>query len=154
MVRYHQAEQNKTISNMKRIIALYGHAECGKSRTMNILRELIRENGKSISSNPPYSGEQRETFLFNGQVVCLCPGGDDGAVVKGNFAYAASKNADIIITACRTRGESINEAYTQEKNLNIKAEWFRKSYEYHLCQDTLERCNQEFARVMFDALSK
>ena len=89
---------------MKRIIALYGHAECGKSRTMNILRELIRENGKSISSNPPYSGEQRETFLFNGQVVCLCPGGDDGAVVKGNFAYAASKNADIIITACRTRG--------------------------------------------------
>ena len=121
---------------------------------MNILRELIRENGKSISSNPPYSGEQRETFLFKGQVVCLCPGGDDGAVVKGNFAYAASKNADIITTACRTRGESINEVYKQEKNLNIKAEWFRKSYEYHLCQDTLERCNQEFARVMFDALSK
>ena len=100
---------------MKRIIALYGHAECGKSRTMNILRELIRENGKSISSNPPCCGEQRETFLFNGQVVCLCPGGDDGAVVKGNFAYAASKNADIIITACRTRGESINEVYKQEK---------------------------------------
>ena len=121
---------------------------------MNILRELIRENGKSISSYPPYFGEQRETFLFNGQVVCLCPGGDDGAVVKGNFAYAASKNADIIITACRTRGESINEVYTQEKNLNIKAEWFRKSYEYHLCQDTLELYNQEFARVMFDALSK
>ena len=139
---------------MKRIIALYGHAECGKSRTMNILRELIRENGKSISSNPPCCGEQRETFLFNAQVVCLCPGGDDGAVVKGNFAYAASKNADIIITACRTRGESINEVYTQEKILNIKAEWFRKSYEYHLCQDTLELCNQEFARVMFDALFK
>lgn len=137
---------------MKRIIALYGHAECGKSRTMNILRELIRENGKSISSNPPYSGEQRETFQFNVQVVYLCPGGDDGAVVKGNFAYSISKNADIIITACRTRGESINEVYTQEKNLNIKVEWFRKSYEYHLCQDTLERCNQEFARVMYDAL--
>lgn len=154
MVRYHQAEQNKTLSNMKRIIALYGYVECGKSRTINILRELIRENGKSISSNPPYSGEQRETFLFNGQVVCLCPGGDDGAVVKGNFAYAVFKNADIIITACRTRGESINEVYTQEKNLDNKVEWFRKSYEYHLCQDTLELCNQEFARVRFDALSK
>lgn len=88
---------------MKRIIALYGHAECGKSRTMNILRELIRENG---------------------------------------------------ITACRTRGESINEVYKQEKNLDNKVELFRKSYEYHLCRDTLELCNQEFARVMFDALSK
>ena len=121
---------------------------------MNILRELIRENGKSISSNPPYSDEQCETFLFNGQVVCLCPGGDDGAVVKGNFAYAASKNADIIITACRTRGECIFEVSTDVKRLNINVEWFRKSYEYHLCQDTLERCNQEYARVMFDALSK
>ena len=48
----------------------------------------------------------------------------------------------------------INEVYKQEKNLNIKVEWFLKSYEYHLCQDTLELCNQEFARVMFDALSK
>ena len=47
-----------------------------------------------------------------------------------------------------------NEVWTQEKNLTIKVEWFRKSYEYHLCQDTLELCNQEFARVMFDALSK
>ena len=80
--------------------------------------------------------------------------GDDEAVVKGNFAYAASKNAVIIITACRTRGESINEVYTQEKNLNIKVEWFRKSYQYHMCQDTLELCNQEFARMMFDVLSK
>ena len=81
---------------------------------MNILCELIRENGKSISSNPPYLGEQRETFLFNGQVVCLCPGGDSGDIVKGNFAYAASKNADIIITASRTRGESVNVIYEQE----------------------------------------
>lgn len=50
MVRYHQVEQNKTLSNTNRIIALYGHAECGKSRTMNILRELIRENGKSMKT--------------------------------------------------------------------------------------------------------
>ena len=100
---------------MKRIIALYGHAQCGKSRTMNILRELIRKNGKSISYNPPYSGEKRETFLFNEQVVCLCPGGDNGDIVKENFAYAASTNADNIITASRTRGESVNEIYEQEK---------------------------------------
>ena len=37
-------------------------------RTMNILRDLIRENGKSISSNPTCSGEQRETFLFKGKL--------------------------------------------------------------------------------------
>ena len=122
MVRHHQAEQNVTLSIMKRIIALYGYAECGKSRTMNILRDLIRENGKSISSNPPCCGEQRETFLFNGQVVCLCPGGNDGAVVKGNFVYAASKNADIIITACRTRGvqeEKVSMRFISKRRISI-----------------------------------
>lgn len=139
---------------MKRIIALYGHAECGKSATMNFLREMIRENGKSISSNPPYSGEQRETFVFKEQIVCLCSRGDDLATVQGNFEYANSKKADIIITACRTRGATINEVYKQETELNTRVEWFRKSYEYHLCAETQALCNQEFAGVMFKALSK
>lgn len=137
---------------MKRIIALYGHADCGKSATMNFLRELIRENGVSISSNPPYEGEKRETFLFKEQVTCLCPGGDDLKTVQGNFEYANSKNADIIITACRTRGATINEVYKQEAELNIQVEWFRKSYEYHLNEEIQTLCNQEFAKVMFERL--
>lgn len=137
---------------MKRIIALYGHADCGKSATMNFLREMIRKDGVSMSSNPPYEGEKRETFLFKGQVICLCPGGDDLATVKGNFDYVDSKNADIIITACRTRGATINEVYKQEKELDIQVEWFRKSYEYHLGEETQNLCNQEFARVMFNTI--
>lgn len=137
---------------MKRILALYGHAECGKSETMNFLRNLIRENGEGISSNPPYEGERRETFLYKEQVICLCPGGDDLATIKGNFDYADSKNADIIITACRTRGESIKEVIRQSHEYDIDVEWFRKSYEYHLSEETQNLCNQEFASVMFESL--
>lgn len=137
---------------MKRIIALYGHADCGKSATMNFLREMIRKDGVSMSSNPPYEGEKRETFLFKEQMICLCPGGDDLATVKGNFDYADSKNADIIITACRTRGESIKKVIRQSHEYDIDVEWFRKSYEYHLCSETQKNCNQEFARVMFNTI--
>lgn len=139
---------------MRRIIALYGHAECGKSATMNFLREMIRENGRSISSNPPYSDEQRETFLFKEQIVCLCPGGDNLATVQGNFAYAESKNADIIITACRTKGDTVKVVNRKAQELDIDVEWFRKSYEYYLCNETQAFCNREFARVMFEAISK
>ncbi len=32
-----------------RIIGLYGHGDCGKSETLNALKELLREEGKSIS---------------------------------------------------------------------------------------------------------
>ena len=137
---------------MKRIIALYGHAECGKSATINFLREMIRRGGVSISSKPPYEGEKRETFLYKEQVICLCPGGDDLATVQGNFAYVASKNADIIITASRTRGETIKEVIRQAHKYDIDVEWFRKSYEYHLCREAQEACNQETARVMFNSI--
>ena len=137
---------------MKRIIALYGHAECGKSATINFLREMILRGGVIISSNPHYEGEKRETFLYKEQVICLCPGGDDLATVQGNFAYVASKNADIIITASRTRGETIKEVIRQAHKYDIDVEWFRKSYEYHLCRETQEACNQETARVMFNSI--
>lgn len=137
---------------MRRIIALYGHAECGKSATMNFLREMIRENGRSISSNPPYEGEKRETFLYKEQVICLCPGGDDLTTVQGNFEYANSKNADIIITACRTKGDTVKVVNNKAREFGIVVEWFRKSYEYHLSEDTQTLCNHEFAKVMFESL--
>lgn len=137
---------------MKRIIALYGHAECGKSTTMNFLREMIRRDGVSMSSYPPYDGEKRETFLYKEQVICLCPGGDDFATVQGNFEYASLKNADIIITACRTKGDTVKVVNQKAREFGIVVEWFRKSYEYHLCAETQALCNQEFAKVMFERL--
>lgn len=115
---------------------------------------MIRKDGVSISSNPPYEGEKRETFLFKEQIVCLCPGGDDLATVQGNFEYADFKNADIIITACRTKGDTVKVVNRKAQELNIDVEWFRKSYEYHLSDKTQTLCNQEFAKVMFEALSR
>lgn len=47
---------------MKRIIAVFGHAKCGKSSCLNYTRELLRDNGESLSSNPPYKGDKCETF--------------------------------------------------------------------------------------------
>lgn len=42
---------------MYQIIAIYGHAQCGKFACINYVRELLREGGESLSSHPPYSGD-------------------------------------------------------------------------------------------------
>lgn len=60
-----------------RIIALYGHANCGKSNTLNRLKMMLRSTGKSISSSTHPWCEQPETFLYKDLVVCVAPAGDD-----------------------------------------------------------------------------
>ena len=49
-----------------RIIGLYGHGQCGKSATLNELKELLRAAGKSISKQPHLYSESPETFEYKG----------------------------------------------------------------------------------------
>lgn len=138
---------------MQRIIVLIGHSNCGKSHTLNILRELIRNNGGvSISANPPYNGEKTETFRYKDQVIALCPGGDNIKIIRRNINYAYSKNADVLITASRTRGQALSYLESEANKNNIQIIKYYKSLEYHLSSETQTHCNEEFAKVMFDRL--
>lgn len=67
-----------------RIIGLYGHGRCGKSETLNELKELLRVAGKSISRKPHSYCESAETFEYKGLVVCVAPAGDTGEIVESN----------------------------------------------------------------------
>ena len=61
------------------IIGLYGHGNCGKSETLNEVKELLREKGRSISAKPHPLDEKPETFEYKDMIVCAAPGGDDKA---------------------------------------------------------------------------
>lgn len=138
---------------MNRIIAIYGHHDCGKTSTLNYVRELIRTlGGVSLSTNPPYSGDKPETFDYKGLIICVCPGGDTGEIVRKNFDYAYSKKANIIITASRSRGVGPAIINQEANNQGTKVEWFQKSYEYHLSPTTQDLCNKEFAEVVLNTI--
>ena len=78
---------------MNGITAIYGHHGNGKTRTLNFVRELIRENrGESLSSSSPYTDVKIESFCYKKQIICVCLEGD---------------SEDIIITVSRTRGVSV-----------------------------------------------
>ena len=134
------------------ILALSGHGQCGKSTTLNMLKELLREAGKSISSKPHPWSEAPETFEYKGLMICVAPGGDTRAVVERNVRYFKLKRCDVAISATRTKWGSVEalEEYAKEKGAEI--EWIQKSYEYSLSEETCLWCNQETAKIIFDKL--
>ena len=80
-----------------RIFGLYGHANCGKSATLNMLKELLRVAGKSISFTPHPDSDKPETFDYNGQIVCVAPGGDTREVVEANCQPLAHELCFVLI---------------------------------------------------------
>lgn len=135
-----------------RIIALYGHADCGKSNTLNRLKMMLRLAGISISTRPHPWCEQPETFLFKGIVVCVAPAGDDMNAISRNIRYFDSKNCDVAITASRSKGVTIRLLNDFASNIGTSIEWVQKSYEYCLSDSTQGLCNQEMAQYIFNKI--
>lgn len=132
-----------------RIIGLYGHGQCGKSETLNELKELLRKAGKSISlSEHPYC-EMPETFEYQGRIVCVAPAGDTREIVEANCRYFKQKGCDVAISATRTKGGSVDALNEFADSEGVKVEWIAQSYEYNLSEETQKMCNKEMAEVNF-----
>lgn len=134
------------------IFALYGHARCGKSSTLNMLREILRREGKSISLNGPHHHDRPETFDYNGKIICVAPGGDTKEVVQNNLDYFVSKKCDVGFTASRTKGGPVDALLDFNKRDDVKITWIQKSYEYNLSKKTKDLCNNETAEYLFNLL--
>ena len=113
-----------------RIIGLYGHSNCGKSATLNMLKELLRDAGKSISSKPHPQSDTPETFEYNGLIVCVAPGGDTREIVEANCRYFKTKKCDVAISATRTRwgsAEALNEFASSVGVNNVVVDGYREA---------------------------
>lgn len=135
-----------------RIIGLYGHGSCGKSATMNYLKELLRISGQSVSSHPYPNSEKPETFNYKGLIVCVAPAGDTGSIVQGNVDYFISKHCDIAFSASRCKGATVDVLNSFANKIGERVEWVQKSYEYHLSKATQSACNKEIAQVLFNMI--
>lgn len=125
------------------VIGLCGHSNCGKSATLNILKEMLRAAGKSVSSHPHPNSDEPETFKYKGKTVCVAPGGDTKEIVESNCRYFKVKNCDVAISATRSKWGPYDALNDFALNENAKIEWIQKSYEYSLKESTQEMCNRE-----------
>lgn len=132
-----------------RIIGLYGHGQCGKSATLNELKELLRAAGKSISMQPHPHSESPETFEYNGHVVSVAPAGDTREIVEANCRYFKQKGCDVAFSATRTKRGSVNALNEFAAKEGVEIDWIAKSYEYNLSEETQRMCNKEMAEALF-----
>lgn len=135
-----------------KVIGLCGHGSCGKSTTLNMLKELLRAAGKSISSQPHPNSDKPETFEYKGLIVCVAPGGDTREIVESNCRYFKDKNCDVAISATRSKWGPYDALRDFASNENAEIEWIQKSYEYSLSETTQKLCNQEIADLIFSKI--
>ena len=62
------------MKNITKVIALWGRANCGKSTTLNILKDKLRQHGESLAVYD-HVGEKQELFRYRDNLVCVAPGG-------------------------------------------------------------------------------
>lgn len=116
---------------MKKVIALWGHADCGKSTTLNILKDKLRQHGELLAVYD-HDGEKQELFRYRDTLVCIAPGGDNGWVTSNNIKYFKESGCEIAVSGSRCKGAPANDLndFASECDLNVR--WFEMPYVEYL----------------------
>lgn len=109
---------------MRKIIALYASANKGKTCTLNILIDLL--SLVSSESNVWKTKEGWGWFKINDITVGVCTPGDDKSSIDSNINYFNKNECEVIVTAARTKGETIVELEKLEKKECCPILWFPK----------------------------
>lgn len=112
---------------MKKIIGLYGRAQCGKTTTLRMLFDDLVKLGSEVLSPLPSQGDARSLLEYNGMLIAICTGGDTADIVDENCTYFTTTKCDIGISASRTKGNTcdILNNYAQSHKLGVC--WVRKN---------------------------
>lgn len=140
------------MSSLQKLIVLYGHSNCGKSDSLNRLKELLRLSGVSTSKTPHPNSDDPETFMYKGLLVCVAPAGDTGDIVKRNTRYFNAKKCNVAFSASRTKGGTVDVINQYAEDQGVEVDWVQKSYEYSLDKPAEDFCNQETARLLLEMI--
>lgn len=112
---------------MKKIIGLCGHADCGKSTSLNMLKDKLRQHGESLATYP-HDNEVQELFRYRDTLVCVAPGGDDGEVTSKNIKYFRESKCEIVVSGSRTKGDAANNINKYASEYGLFVRWFNMPY--------------------------
>ena len=152
-------------------IALQGAEKKGKTDTLNLLStillkesyDLILEQnkcGKYSTDNPSdgkyRNGKEDEDFYIllrdneSGLIILISTTGDDKGNIQEAIERALGNGASILITACRTRGQTVDELKSNSNICNV--EYIKKTYSVDLSKDS--EVNKKDAKNIFKGLEK
>ncbi|OBX03694.1 hypothetical protein QV06_09625 [Gallibacterium genomosp. 3] len=100
----------------KVIIGFYGAANNGKTNSLN---ELINFFDHSKNPNNFSNKDKLECFDYNGIKLGITTDGDYKETISQNIQTLIKKKCDIIVTACRTKGETHDAINSYKKDYDI-----------------------------------
>jgi hypothetical protein len=91
---------------MKKIIALRGKGNSGKTKTIRTLHELLIEKGFEVLTTDivpiDIRGDFRAVFKYQGKLIGVTSSGDTFDLVIQNLTFLVSFECDVCICACRS----------------------------------------------------
>lgn len=110
---------------MKKIIALYGCADTGKTHTLNHLIGLLDKTKEVYGDDLAKDG--RAFIPYGNKKIAVTTWGDNGDELKKNIEFFEEGNCDILVTATRTRGGSSKNLNDYASENGIKIVWIEKN---------------------------
>lgn len=93
---------------MKKIIALRGAGDTGKTNTLRIVHEALSSISESSIEEYAADGvDLRDVFTINGFKVGIETQGDPGSRLSSSLELFVRAGCELIVCATRTRGETI-----------------------------------------------
>lgn len=105
---------NATTTKQKLVIVLHGVHDSGKTTTLNYLIQLLQ----GVEAPSPLIKDRRELIPYQGKKVYVATPGDLKFEIWKNIALSEIEECDILVTAARSRGETLEpiEEYTKKIN--------------------------------------
>ena len=110
----------------KTIICLYAPADCGKTKT--IIRLFLKLGGdkKKLNGMNDFIAD----VIFGGKIIGFASQGDPGTQQKKNIEDHAKNGCDIIVTASRSKGDTVDNVSKIANKYGYKVVWVSPFYFY------------------------
>jgi hypothetical protein len=139
----------------KTIISLYAKANCGKTKTIKSLFLKLGGDKNVIESKSDFVG----SVNFGSKKIGFVSEGDPGSPQWENIEPLAKNNCDIIVTASRTKGDTVYNICDIASKYDYNVVWFSPFYFYdvqygsdELCLYFAERNADNIAQYIIDKL--
>lgn len=98
------------MKSKKYIICDSAKAESGKSAVLNEFADRLKScrNTKQLDSKDLNDFDKWYLFEYQGKKICVITGGDEASLMKKWFDWALKANADVIVCASRSKGDTMH----------------------------------------------